>query len=306
MRSFGTEFRQSLSDPGVQILDPFTGTGTFITRIIQNGLIRPELLPQKYASEIHANEIMLLAYYIAAVNIEEAYHTAAEQEQYQRFPGIILTDSFDMQDKHDLLAEILPENSEQRKRQKEAPIRVIVSNPPWSKGQKSENQAAPNQKYPALDERITTTYAYHSDAQFKNSLYDSYVRSIRWASDRIGQNGIIGFVTNAGWLDSRAGSGVRKCLVDEFSSIYVLHLRGNQRTKGEISRKEGGKVFGSGSRAPVAITLLVRNPEREGCRIWFHDIGDYLKREEKIGTHLGLWSHQQPGEGGTVDVHPAG
>ena len=276
------EFGQSLSSDGVQILDPFTGTGTFITRIMQNGLIRPEDLPRKYASEIHANEILLLAYYIAAVNIEAAYHETAGVEAYERFPGIILTDTFEMQDTEDLIASILPENSEQRKKQKDAPIRVIVGNPPWSKGQRSQNDAAQNQKYPALDKRIAEKYAAYSKANLKNSLYDSYIRSIRWASDRIGPSGVIGFVTNAGWLEGNAMDGLRKCLAEEFTSIHVLHLRGNQRTQGEKSRQEGGKIFGAGSRAPVAVTLLVRNPERTGCRILFYDIGDYLSREEKL------------------------
>ena len=277
-----SEFGQSLSSDGVQILDPFTGTGTFITRIIQNGLVLPESLARKYASEIHANEIMLLAYYIAAVNIEAAYHAAVGADEYDRFPGIILTDTFEMQDSPDLIANILPENSEQRKKQKDARIRVIVSNPPWSVGQRSENDAARNQKYPVLDGQIKRKYAEPSKATNKNSLYDSYVRAIRWASDRIVSSGVIGFVTNAGWLESNAMDGMRKCLADEFTSIYVLHLRGNQRTQGERSRQEGGKVFGAGSRAPVAITLLVRNPERERCAIRFHDIGDYLSREEKL------------------------
>ena len=276
------EFRQSLSSEGVEILDPFTGTGTFITQIIQNGLIKPEALPQKYQSEIHANEIMLLAYYIAAVNIEEAYHVEVGTDTYERFPGIILTDTFEMQDGEDMIADILPENSEQRKRQKEAQIRVIVGNPPWSAGQRSQNDAAQNQSYPVLNQRIENSYAKYSDASSKKNLYDSYILAIRWASDRIGASGVIGVVTNASWLEGNAMDGMRKCLADEFTSIYVLNLRGNQRTQGERSRQEGGKVFGSGSRAPVAITLFVRNPERKGCRIFYHDIGDYLSREEKL------------------------
>ena len=243
-----TEFGQSLSSDGVQILDPFTGTGTFITRIIQNGLISPEALAKKYASAIHANEIMLLAYYIAAVNIEAAYHAAVEAEEYRRFPGIILADTFELQDRPDRIAGILPENSEQRTKQKDARIRVIVSNPPWSAGQKSENDAARNQTYPVLDGQIADKYAKHSKATNKNSLYDSYVRAIRWASDRIGGSGVIGFVTNAGWLEGNAMDGMRKCLAEEFTGIYVLHLRGNARTQGDRRRAEGDPVFGTGSR----------------------------------------------------------
>ncbi len=297
------EFGQSLSSEGVEILDPFTGTGTFITRIIQNGLISPEALPRKYVSEIHANEIMLLAYYIAAVNIEAAYHAAAEVDDYGRFPGIILTDTFEMQDSPDMIADILPENSEQRKRQKEAQIRVIVGNPPWSVGQRSQNDAAQNQSYPVLNRRIEDSYAKHSIASSKRNLYDSYVLAIRWASDRIEKSGVIGFVTNAGWLEGSAMDGMRKCLAKEFTSIYVLNLRGNQRTQGERSRQEGGKVFGAGSRAPVAITLFVRNQARKGCTIRYYDIGDYLSREEKldkvkafrgIGGIAGRWTLLQP------------
>ena len=276
------EFGQSLSSEGVEILDPFTGTGTFITRMIQSGLIDREALPRKYQSEIHANEIMLLAYYIAAVNIEEAYHAEVGTNQYERFPGIILTDTFEMQDGEDMIADILPENSEQRKKQKEAQIRVIVGNPPWSVGQKIENDAAQNQSYPVLNRRISNSYASYSNASNKVSLYDSYILAIRWASDRIGASGVIGIVTNAGWLEGNAMDGMRKCLADEFTSIYVLNLRGNQRTQGERSRQEGGKVFGSGSRAPVAITLFIRNPKCEGCQILYYDIGDYLSREEKL------------------------
>ena len=276
------EFGQSLSSEGVEILDPFTGTGTFITRTIQNGLIKQDALPRKYQSEIHANEIMLLAYYIAAINIEEAYHAEIEPDRYERFPGIILTDTYEMQDSKDMIADILPENSEQRKRQKEAQIRVIVGNPPWSTGQKSENDAAQNQSYPVLNKRIEDSYAAYSNAGLKRNLYDSYVLAIRWASDRIGESGVIGFVTNAGWLEGSAMDGMRKCLMDEFTSIYVLNLKGNQRTQGERSRQEGGKVFGAGSRAPVAITILVKHPKGKGCRILYHDIGDYLSREEKL------------------------
>jgi len=276
------EFGESLSSEGVEILDPFTGTGTFITRMIQNGLIDQEALPRKYRQEIHANEIMLLAYYIAAVNIEDAYHAIVETEKYERFSGIILTDTFEMQDSSDLIADILPENSEQRKRQKASQIRVIVGNPPWSVGQRNENDSAENQFYPKLNQRIEESYARYSTANLKVSLRDSYILAIRWASDRIGNSGVIGVVTNAGWLEGVAMDGMRKCLVDEFSSIYVLNLRGNARSQGDMRRSEGGNAFGAGSRAPVAITLLVKNPNVSGCKIMYHDIGDYLSREKKL------------------------
>lgn len=276
------EFGQTLGSKGVHIIDPFTGTGTFITRLIQSGLIKPEELPHKYKHEIHANELVLLAYYIAAINIEAAYHGQVIDE-YTPFEGICLTDTFQMYEKDDLVDALLEDNSARRKRQKDLDIRVIVGNPPYSVGQGDANANNANVPYPSLDERIRTTYAARSDANNKNALYDSYIRSIRWASDRIGDAGIIGFVTNAGFVEANTADGLRKCLVDEFSSLYVFHLRGNQRTSGETSRKEGGKIFGSGSRAPIAISLLVKNPHAEGHgQIFFNDIGDYLSREEKL------------------------
>ena len=276
------EFGSTLGSKGVHILDPFTGTGTFVTRLLQSGLIAPEDLPRKYADEIHANEIVLLAYYIAAVNIETAYHEITGGD-YKPFEGICLTDTFEMQEGDDLLAQIMPDNSGRRTRQKETDIRVIVGNPPWSAKQESANDNAANQEYPGLDGRIRDSYARHSSATNLNILYDSYIRAIRWASDRIGDSGVIGFVTNAGWMDGNAMDGMRKCLAEEFSSLYVFHLRGNARTQGEQRRKEKDNVFGGGSRAPVAITIFVKNPEAtEHGRILFRDIGDYLDREAKL------------------------
>ena len=284
------EFGQTLGSKGVHIIDPFTGTGTFITRLIQSGLIKPEELPHKYRHEIHANELVLLAYYIAAINIEAAYHGEVIDE-YAPFEGICLTDTFQMYEKDDLVDALLEDNSARRKRQKDLDIRVIVGNPPYSAGQESTNDNNGNLVYPALDARIAQSYVAQSAATNKNALYDSYIRSIRWASDRIGNAGVIGFVTNAGFVEANTADGLRKCLADEFSSLYVFHLRGNQRTSGETSRKEGGKIFGSGSRAPIAISLLVKNPEAEANgQIYFHDIGDYLNREEKLEKIAGYES----------------
>ena len=283
------EFGQTLGSKGVHIIDPFTGTGTFITRLIQSGLIKPEELPHKYRHEIHANELVLLAYYIAAINIEAAYHGEVIDE-YTPFEGICLTDTFQMYEKDDLVDALLEDNSARRKRQKQLDIRVIVGNPPYSVGQKDDNDGAANLRYPNLDTRLQETYVKQSSGN-PRSLYDSYIRAIRWASDRVGSSGIIGFVTNAGFVDGKAADGLRKCLADEFSSLYVFHLRGNQRTSGETSRKEGGKIFGSGSRAPIAISLLVKNPDAQGHgQIHFHDIGDYLSREEKLDKIKGYGS----------------
>ena len=180
--------------------------------------------------------------------------------------------------------EWLPDNNARAERQQKLPIQVIVGNPPWSAKQRSVADDNPNVDYPELEQRIKETYVEYSTVTNKNGLYDTYKMAIRWASDRIKKQGIIAFVTNGSWIDGNADSGVRACLAEEFSSIYVLNLRGNQRTQGEQSKREGGKVFGSGSRAPVAITILVKNPNaaHEGCRIHYHDIGDYLSREEKL------------------------
>nr|WP_277399369.1 type ISP restriction/modification enzyme [Escherichia coli] len=277
------EFGQTLADKGVHILDPFTGTGTFITRLLQSGLIPSDKLAYKFKNEIHANEIVLLAYYIAAINIEAVYHSITEESEYTPFEGICLTDTFEMYEKDDLVSEVLVDNSERRKRQKALDIRVIIGNPPYSSGQSVGNDNNANVKYPLLDKRIELTYAKYTTATLKSSLYDSYIRAIRWASDRIGEQGVIGFVTNGGYIDSNSADGLRKCLAEEFSSLYFFHLRGNQRTSGEKSRQEGGKIFGSGSRAPIVIAILVKNPAAtQSGQIYFHDIGDYLTREEKL------------------------
>ena len=284
------EFGQTLGSPGVHILDPFTGTGTFITRLLQSGLIKPEQLAHKYQREIHANEIVLLAYYIAAINIEASYHSLAGGD-YVPFEGICLTDTFQMYEKEDLVDALLVDNSKRRKRQKKLDIRVIVGNPPYSIGQGNQNDNNQNVNYPSLDRRIEETYAARSDAALSKGLYDSYIRAIRWASDRVGDAGIVGFVTNAGFLEANTADGLRQCLAEEFSSIFVFHLRGNARTSGERRRMEKDNIFGVGSRAPVAISLLVKNPQAaEHGRIQFHDIGDYLSREEKLAKIEGYTS----------------
>jgi predicted helicase len=278
MDQFGT----TLGEKGVHIIDPFTGTGTFITRLLQSGLITKEQLPHKYKEEIHANELVLLAYYIAAINIEAVYHGIMGGE-YQPFEGICLTDTFQMYEKDDMISDLLADNSDRRIRQKELDIRVIMGNPPYSAKQESANDNNANIAYPELDKRIQLSYAEKSKATNKNALYDSYIRAIRWASDRIGNCGVIGFVTNAGFIESNTADGMRKCLADEFSDIYIFHLRGNARTQGEQRRKEKGNVFGEGSRSPIAISFLVKNPEKkEHGSIYIHDIGDYLSREEKL------------------------
>ncbi len=284
------EFKRGLTDENIHILDPFTGTGTFITRLLQSGLINKKDLERKYKHEIHANEIVLLAYYIASINIENVYHDITGHNDYEAFEGICLTDTFQLgenSENEDFIksGELMQHNTKRVLKQKKAPLRVIIGNPPYSVGQKSENDNAQNQKYSNLEHKIETTYAQASTANLKNSLYDSYVKAFRWSSDRLDENGgIIAFVSNGSWLDNNAFDGFRKCIEEEFSNIYVFNLRGNQRTSGELSRKEGGKIFGSGSRTPVAITLLVKNPEAKNkkAKIHYRDIGDYLSQKEKL------------------------
>jgi predicted helicase len=294
-----TEFGRSLSDENVHILDPFTGTGTFITRLLQSGHIQREDLGRKYTQELHANEIVLLAYYIASINIENVYHDLkVNAESYESFPGICLTDTFQLYENGEsLLTSMFPENSSRIDEQRKAPIRVILGNPPYSIGQKSANDNAQNQSYPRLEKRIEETYVNSSEANLQKSLYDSYIKAFRWASDRLDpkNGGIVAFVSNAGWLDGNAMDGFRKCLEAEFSTIYVFNLRGNQRTSGELSRKEGGKVFGGGSRTPIGITILVKKPNAQGkAVIHYRDIGDYLSREEKLAKLATLKSVSNP------------
>ena len=463
------EFGRTVSNKNVNILDPFTGTGTFITRLIQSGLIEKKDLKRKYQHELFANEIVLLAYYIAAVNIENAFHdeimgyggqglgyegqglgygeqgiedenfksknkydnnsiiqgidsmaggnescrngicgnaeiperrnvwadepntksssihsgeysggirseeqsgisefsidsqrftdgvgntfvdsnksklpdcsengTIAKSTQFCRttldsasqisvvgfggqglgygeqgiedenipqtpnpiphtpytpFDGICLTDTFQINE-YEINKQIgmkehgfSPENTERIERQKNTPITVIMGNPPYSIGQKSANDNAQNQAYPNLDARIAETYAKLSSAGLNKSLYDAYIKAFRWSSDRLKNNeGIIAFVSNGAWLDGNSADGFRKSLETEFSSIYVFNLRGNARTSGELRQKEAGNAFGSGSRTPIAITILVKKKEnfQDKAKIYYHDIGDYLTREEKL------------------------
>lgn len=278
------EFNQTLADKNVHIIDPFTGTGTFITRLLQSGLIPLDKLPYKYKHEIHANELVLLAYYIAAINIEATYHELVKGN-YQPFEGICLTDTFQMYEKEDLVDQILVDNSARRKRQKALDIKVIMGNPPYSAGQKFENDNNANIKYPQLDKQIAGTYAKNSTATLQKNLYDSYIRAIRWASDRINDIGVIGFISGSGFIEKPAMDGMRKCLQDEFTSIYIFNLRGdirkNMLSKGKA--KEGQNIFGSGSMTGIAITVFVKNPYNEQKNnIFYYDIGDGLTREQKL------------------------
>lgn len=280
------EFNSSLSDENVHIIDPFTGTGTFITRLLQSGLIKPEDMERKYLSEIHCNEIVLLAYYIADVNIEAVYHDLMKPDHYVNYDGICLTDTFQLAEskQQTLSQEFFRENSEGVLRQKRAPIRVIIGNPPYSVGQKSANDNAANLSYPVLDARIAETYAKSNVTSVK-AVYDSYIKAFRWATDRIADNpkgGVVGFITNSGWIDKIGFSQFRECLSKEFTSIYVFDLKGAIRGKsGEAAKREGQNVFDI--MTGVAITILVKNPnKKEECNIYYNSIDDYLSRKDKI------------------------
>lgn len=277
------EFGKTINEHGLHILDPFTGTGTFIVRLLQSGLINKEDLTYKYENDIHANEIVPLAYYIAAMNMETAYHDIIDNAEYKPNDILVWTDTFASNDKSDIFKTELSVNNENLDKENKADIRVIIGNPPYSVGQESQNDDNANEHYDLLDRRLQETYVDRSNATLKGKLFDSYIRAYRWASDRIKDSGIVAFITNAGWLDSASADGMRKCMVEEFNSIYIYHLKGNARTSGEQRRKEKDNVFGEGSRAPVAIVFLVKNPaSKEKGKIYFHSVDDYLTREQKL------------------------
>ncbi|WP_279329944.1 type ISP restriction/modification enzyme [Streptomyces sp. OS603R] len=300
---------RSMSDEGVRVIDPFVGTGTFPVRLIQSGLIKRHDLQRKYTSELHANEIVLLAYYIAAVNIEAAFHDLVGGD-YQPFEGIVLTDTFQLAEGTAQLdgMDVLEGNSERAKKQRTQDITVVVGNPPYSVGQDSQNDDNQNLKYEVLDERIKETYAAQSTGKLKRNLYDSYVRAIRWASDRIKDEGVVAYVSNGGYIDGNTYDGLRKSLVDEFDAIYCYNLRGNQRTGGEVSLREGGKIFDSGSRNTVAILILIKGGQTTGSNeladLHYRDIGDYLSRDQKLGIlrsqdlHSVEWEQKIPNADG--------
>ena len=276
------EFGKSLADDGVHILDPFAGTGSFMAHLIESDLIPDDKLEHKYRHEIHSNEILLLAYYIMTVNIEYAYHSRMGGG-YVPFEGAVLTDTFQMTEEGDTLDEaVFSANSARVKRQNKLPIRVIVGNPPYSSGQKNADDANANDSYPTLDAKLEESYVKTSDSSNKRQLYDSYVRAFRWASDRLGDCGVIAFVSNAGWIRNSAFAGMRRAFEAEFDAIYVLDLKGNMRASDW--RREGGQIFGAGCQAPIAVTILVKSDiEDKPARIYYHDIGDSLSRGEKLG-----------------------
>ena len=288
---------QGLGTQNVHILDPFSGTGTFTARLIHLGLIPDDMLGYKYSGEIHANEILLLAYYISAINIEASFHQR-DGGSYKPFPGMVLTDTFRLNREKTLpLDPVFFENGERANRQERRHINVIIGNPPYNVGG--------GKIYRELDGRISDTYAKKGTAKFKGSLYDSYIRAIRWASDRIENDGIICFVTNGSFIDANSADGLRKCLAEEFSAVYIFNLRGNQR--GGDWRKEGGKVFGEGSQLPIAVTMLVKSSACRQARIYYYAVGDYMKREEKLAELVRLGDFGRMTESGVMaEVVPNG
>ena len=292
------EFGQTFADPGVHILDPFTGTGTFITRLMQSeDLIPHDALPYKYFNELHAFELVPLAYYVASINMEAVYQDFFPNAPYAPNNITVLTDTFALHDEEiaPIFKDSIGKNTSRRKQVDSLDLRVIIGNPPYSVGQESANDDNKNDRYlgkNGVDTRIRDTYVSSAiNLTNKNSLYDSYIKAFRWASDKLGDQGVIAFVTNAGWLDSAAANGMRKCLSEEFSSIYIYHLKGNARTSGEQRRREKDNVFGVGSRAPIAITILVKNQNAaEKGKIYLGCVDDYMTREEKLGQLAQLGS----------------
>lgn len=288
-------FGKTLASENVHILDPFTGTGTFITRtlhylksLMDKGEIAFADILRKYTQELHANEIVLLSYYIAAINIEAVFDEINGDEPYAPFEGIVLTDTFESTEIEDTLDDsFFGTNDKRLKRQQEKPITAIIGNPPYSIGQTNANDNNKNISYPKLEQRLEETYVAKSRTTLSKGLYDSYIKAFRWASDRLTNQGVIGFVTNGNYLNTNSADGLRAGLYEEFNHLYIFNLRGDQRTLGEQSRREGGKIFGSGSRTPVAISILVKDGS-DKHELHYHDIGDYLSQKEKLAIISGF------------------
>lgn len=291
-------FGKHLSSKNVHILDPFTGTGTFMTRTLQyfkqqmdNGEITFEDILHKYNHELHANEIVLLSYYIASINIEAVFDEVnGPKRGYEPFEGIVLTDTFESTERENsFMDELLGENNKRLKKQQEQPITAIISNPPYSVGQKSQNDNNQNIHYPTLENNIFNTYVSQSTSGYSKGAYDSYIKAFRWATDRLANNGVIAFVTNGSFLDSKSTDGFRASLYKEFNHLYIFNLRGNARTSGEQRRKEKDNVFGQGTRTPITISILVKDGSNSH-EIHYHDIGDYLSQKEKLNAISGFSS----------------
>ncbi len=282
-KHFNTDF----NDKNITIFDPFTGTGSFIARLLskENDLISDEALKEKFLNHCFAFDIVLLAYYIALINITQA--AQSRDGSLKNFKNIALTDSLDFyEEKNDKgvfdLFKDLEENKEIKSTIEKQNIRVIIGNPPYSAGAKSQNDNNQNLSHPKLEKKVYEKYGKNSTAKVGATTRDTLIQSIYMANDLLKDRGVLGFVVNGGFIDSKSGDGFRKCVAQEFAHLYVLNLRGNARTSGETFKKEGGKIFDSGSRATIAIIFFVKDASVKNSAIHYYDIGDYLKREEKL------------------------
>ncbi|MFN7887402.1 MAG: type ISP restriction/modification enzyme, partial [Betaproteobacteria bacterium] len=279
-------FGRSLIDPDVDILDPATGTGTFICELIEHFAGQPAKLRHKYRHELHANEVAILPYYVANLNLEATF--AAATGSYEEFPGLCFVDTLDNTyalrkyrgHVDDLFGAVSDDNVRRIRQQNSRRISVVIGNPPYNANQLNENENNKNREYPEIDRRIKDTYIAASSAQ-KTKLYDMYARFLRWASDRVDENGIVAFVSNNSFIDSRTFDGFRKCAAEEFNEIRIVDLKGNARTSGERRRREGGNVFDDQIRVGVAVYFLVKRKAARGYRIFYEAVRDYAKAEEK-------------------------
>ncbi|GAA9319181.1 hypothetical protein TH0351_10110 [Helicobacter pylori] len=288
-KHFNTDF----NDKNITIFDPFTGTGSFIARLLskENDLISDEALKEKFQKNLFAFDIVLLAYYIALINITQAAQN--RDSSLKTFKNIALTDSLDFyEEKNDKgvfdFFKDLKENKEIKTTIEKQDIRVIIGNPPYSASAKSQNDNNQNLSHPKLEKRVYEKYGKNSTAKNGNTTRDTLIQSIYMASDLLKDRGVLGFVVNGGFIDSKSGDGFRKCVAKEFAHLYVLNLRGNARTSGETFKKEGGKIFDSGSRATIAIVFFVKDESVENSAIHYYEVGDYLKREAKLNLLAGF------------------
>jgi predicted helicase len=279
-------FGRLLGDKDVEILDPVTGTGTFITEIIEH--LPKNRLSYKYENEIYCNEVAILPYYIANLNIEYTY--SQKMGHYAEFKNICFADTLDnlsfdyksqsgKQNGFDFMS-LSAENLERIKRQNKRRISVIIGNPPYNANQLNENENNKNRDYPGVDKRLKDTYIAESTAQ-KTKLYDMYARFIRWASDRLDKNGIIAFVSNNSFINAKTYDGFRKVVNKEFNEIYIIDMKGDARTSGERRRREGGNVFSNKIRVGIAIYFLIKKEKENGCKIFYNCVDDYLTSEAK-------------------------
>ncbi len=288
-KHFNTDF----NDKNITIFDPFTGTGSFIARLLskENNLISDEALKEKFQKGLFAFDIVLLSYYIALINITQAAQN--RDSSLKNFKNIALTDSLDYLEEKTNKGVIpgfedLKENKEIKTTLADQKIQVIIGNPPYSSGAKSENDNNQNLTHKKLEKWVFETYGKNSTAKVGKTTRDTLIQSIRMASDLLKDRGVLGFVVNGSFIDSKSADGFRKCVAQEFTHLYVLNLRGNQRTSGEVSKKEGGKIFDSGSRATVAIIFFVKDESVQNSIIHYYEVGDYLKREAKLNLLAGF------------------